>query len=220
MLAASARAYVNRHGVLPGRHAVVFTTNDSAYPAALDLAAAGVAVAAIVDTRPSAPGEWASRAREAGIEVLAGHAVVGTEGDPRLTAVTAAPFGESAGTREFAADLLLVSGGWNPVAHLFSQAGGKLRYDETLGSFVPDTCRQAVEVAGSANGVLDLAGVLAQGASAGARAIEAEGYTAQTPRLPQVATEPHTPPCRSSSSPEPPTHPASSTSNATSPSTT
>ncbi|MEV0481950.1 sarcosine oxidase subunit delta family protein [Streptomyces sp. NPDC050508] len=198
MLAASARAYVNRHGVLPGRHAVVFTTNDSAYAAALDLAAAGVQVAAIVDTRPSEPGEWASRAREAGIEVLTGHAVVGTEGTPRLTAVTAAPYGESTGAttgtiRHFTADLLLVSGGWNPVAHLFSQAGGKLRYDDTLGSFVPDTCRQAVEVAGSANGVLDLAGVLAQGAAAGTRAIEAEGYTAETPHLPEVTTEPHTP---------------------------
>ncbi|MFD7003535.1 sarcosine oxidase subunit alpha family protein [Streptomyces mirabilis] len=189
MLAASARTYVNRHGVLPGRHAVVLTTNDSAYAAALDLTAAGVDIAAIVDTRP-APGEWAERARQAGIEVVAGHAVIGTEGDARLTAVTVAPYGESVGQREFTADLLLVSGGWNPVAHLFSQSGGKLRYDEALGSFVPDTCRQAVEVVGSASGVLDPAEVLAQGAAAGARAIEAEGYTPQAPRLPAVAARP------------------------------
>ncbi|MFG2555518.1 sarcosine oxidase subunit alpha family protein [Streptomyces sp. NPDC048581] len=193
MLASAARTYVNRHGVLPGRHAVVFTTNDSAYAAALDLAAAGVDVTAIIDTRPE-PGEWARRARAAGIEVLPGHAVTGTEGDARVTAVTVAPYGESAGQREFAADLLLVSGGWNPVAHLFSQAGGSLRHDETLGSFVPDTCRQAVEVAGAASGVFDLAGVLAQGAAAGARAIEAEGYTSEAPRLPAVAAQPHTPP--------------------------
>ncbi|MBC2902601.1 sarcosine oxidase subunit alpha family protein [Streptomyces cupreus] len=195
MLASSARTHVNRHGVLPGRHAVVFTTNDSAYAAALDLASAGLAVTAIVDTRPE-PGEWAERARAAGIEVLPGHAVTGTEGgDARLTAVTVAPHGESAGQREFAADLLLVSGGWNPVAHLFSQSGGKLRYDETLGSFVPDTCRQQVEVAGSASGVLDQATVLAQGAAAGARAVEAEGYTPETPRLPEVPAQPRqTPP--------------------------
>ncbi|TLS45421.1 sarcosine oxidase subunit alpha family protein [Streptomyces montanus] len=193
MLAASARTYLNRHGVLPGRRVVVFTTNDSAYAAALDLAAAGVDVGAIVDTR-SEPGEWAVRARSAGIEVLTGHAVTGTQGDPRLTAVTVAPYGESVGQREFTADLLLVSGGWNPVAHLFSQAGGKLRHDEALGSFVPDTCRQAVEIAGGANGVLDLAGALAQGATAGARAIEAEGYTPEAPRLPDVAAQPQTPP--------------------------
>ncbi|WP_405865765.1 sarcosine oxidase subunit delta family protein [Streptomyces sp. NBC_01515] len=194
MLAASARAYVNRHGVLPGRSAVVFTTNDSAYAAALDLVSAGVKVEAIVDTRPSGPEEWASRAREAGIEVLLGHAVVGTEGAPRLTAVTVAPYGETTDKpRQFTADLLLVSGGWNPVAHLFSQAGGKLRYDDTLGTFVPDTCRQLLEVAGSANGEFDLAGALLQGAAAGTRAIEAEGYTAGTPSLPQVTAEAHTP---------------------------
>ncbi|MFF4585486.1 sarcosine oxidase subunit alpha family protein [Streptomyces sp. NPDC001388] len=193
MLAASARAYVNRHGVLPGRRAVVFTTNDSAYEAALDLHAAGVAVPAIVDTRPDA-GEWAERAREAGIEVLTGHAVVGTEGDPRITTVSVAPYGETTGQREIAADLLLVSGGWNPVVHLFSQAGGTLRHDETLGAFVPDVCSQAVEVAGSANGVLDLAGVLAQGAAAGARAIEAAGHTPEAPRLPEAPAQPYTPP--------------------------
>ncbi|MFF4541044.1 sarcosine oxidase subunit delta family protein [Streptomyces aureus] len=189
MLAASARTYVNRHGVLPGRHAVVLTTNDSAYAAALDLAAAGVDIAAIVDTRP-APGEWAERARQAGIEVMAGHAVTGTKGGARLTAVTVARYGESGGQREFTADLLLVSGGWNPVAHLFSQSGGTLRYDEELGSFVPDTCRQAVEVAGSASGVLDPAEVLAQGAAAGARAVEAEGFSPRQPSLPPVAARP------------------------------
>lgn len=194
MLAASARAHVNRHGALPGRRAVVFTTNDSAYEAALDLVSAGLAVAAIVDVRP-APGEWAERARAAGIEVLAGHAVTGTEGEARLTAVTVAPYGETAGQRRFAADLLLVSGGWNPVAHLFSQSGGKLRHDDTLGSFVPDTCRQAVEVAGSASGAFDLATVLAQGAAAGARAVEAEGYTSESPRLPEPPAQPRqTPP--------------------------
>ncbi|MGW0877305.1 sarcosine oxidase subunit delta family protein [Streptomyces sp. NPDC002740] len=205
MLAASARTYLHRYAVLPGRHAVVFTTNDSAYAAALDLAAAGADIAAIVDTR-SEPGEWAERARSAGIEVLAGHAVTDTEGGARLTSVTVAPYGESAGQhtasgqqvafaqREFAVDLLLVSGGWNPVAHLFSQAGGKLRHDDVLGTFVPDSCRQAVEVAGGANGAFDLATALAQGAAAGARAVEAEGYPAESPALPAVATTPYSPP--------------------------
>ncbi|MET8565985.1 sarcosine oxidase subunit alpha family protein [Streptomyces flaveolus] len=193
MLAAAARTYLHRYGVLAGRHAVVFTTNDSAYAAALDLAAAGVGIAAIVDTRAE-PGEWAERARSAGIEVLAGHAVTGTEGAARLTSVTVARYGESAGQREFAVDLLLVSGGWNPVAHLYSQAGGKLRHDDTLGTFVPDSCRQAVEAAGSANGTFDLAAVLEEGSAAGARAVEAEGHTAETPVLPAVTVPPYTPP--------------------------
>lgn len=127
--------------------------------------------------------------------MLAGHAVTGTEGEARLTAVTVAPYGKTTGEREFAIDLLLVSGGWNPVAHLFSQAGGRLRHDDALGTFVPDTCRQAVEVAGSASGVFDLDAVVAQGAAAGARAIEAEGCAAGPPALPQVPAQPRpTPP--------------------------
>ncbi|MEU4878339.1 sarcosine oxidase subunit delta family protein [Streptomyces sp. NPDC021608] len=208
MLAASARAYVHRYGVLPGRRAVVFTTNDSAYAAALDLARAGTDVVAVVDTRPE-PGEWADRVRQAGVEVLAGHAVTATDGAPRLTSVTVAPYGgptgpgdgrraadveQEARRREFAADLLLVSGGWNPVAHLYSQAGGRLRHDEAIGAFVPDGCRQAVEAAGAANGVFDLAEVLAQGAAAGARALEAEGYTPDPPALPEVSAAPRTTP--------------------------
>ncbi|MGY5056158.1 sarcosine oxidase subunit delta family protein [Streptomyces sp. 900105755] len=194
MLAAAARTYLRRYGVLPGRRAVVFTTNDTAYAAALDLAAAGVTVAAVVDTRPE-PGEWAARARSAGIEVLAGHAVTGTAGAERVTAVTVAPCEGTAPGREFAADLLLVSGGWNPVAHLFSQAGGRLRFDEVLGTFVPDGCRQAVTAAGAANGTSDLATALAQGAAAGTRAVVAEGHTAEPPALPAVETaQPYTPP--------------------------
>jgi L-ascorbate metabolism protein UlaG (beta-lactamase superfamily) len=44
MLAGAARTYVNRYAVAPGRRAVVFTTNDSGFAAAVDLADAGVQV--------------------------------------------------------------------------------------------------------------------------------------------------------------------------------
>ena len=32
-----------------------------------------------------------------------------------------------------------MSGGWNPTVHLFSQSGGKLRWDEELAQFLPKT---------------------------------------------------------------------------------
>ncbi len=190
MLAGAARTYVNRYGVAPGRHAVVFTTNDSGYAAALDLADAGMHIAAVVDTRPE-PGEWARRAQRSGIEVLAGHAVAGTTGEARVSSVLVAPFGEGSARGEITADLLLVAGGWNPVVHLFSQAGGRLRHDAELGSYVPDRCRRAVEVAGSARGLSDLPGCLTDGAAAGTRAIEAEGFAVTGPLpLPAAAEEP------------------------------
>ncbi|MGW3367898.1 2Fe-2S iron-sulfur cluster-binding protein, partial [Streptosporangium canum] len=166
MLASAARAYVNRYGVLPGRRAVVFTANDSAYAAARDLAAAGVEVAAVVDARRGGGRSWD------GSEVLAGHLVTGVGGPDGVSSVTVSPDpgGGPAGGREIEADLLLVSGGWNPVVHLFGQAGGRLRYDEGLGALLPADTRQAVEVAGAARGLSTLGRCLADGAAAGARA--------------------------------------------------
>jgi sarcosine oxidase, subunit alpha len=73
---------------------------------------------------------------------------------------------------------------------LYSQAGGRLRYDEELGSFGPDGCRQAVEVAGAAAGTYTLAGCLAEGAAAGRVAVEATGFTAPTGR-PLPVTDEH-----------------------------
>ncbi|MFG1879808.1 2Fe-2S iron-sulfur cluster-binding protein [Sphaerisporangium sp. NPDC049003] len=145
MLASAARAYVNRYGVLPGRRAVVFTTGDSAYDAARDLADAGVEIAEIADAREG--------------RLVTG--VIGGADDEGVRAVVI-------GGHEVEADLLLVSGGWNPVVHLFSQSGGELRYDEALAAFVPaGPYAQAVEVAGSARGVFTLAGCLTDGEAAG-----------------------------------------------------
>jgi sarcosine oxidase subunit alpha len=164
MLAGAARTFLHRYGVLPGREAVVFTTNDSAYDAALDLHRAGVHVQAVVDARP----EGSPRREEcehAGIRVLSGAVVTGTQGVERVTHALVAPFadGEVGASSAIACDLLLVSGGWNPAVHLFSQARGRLRYDEGLGAFLPGEELDGLSVTGSAAGVLDLAGCLADG---------------------------------------------------------
>ncbi|GAA3467632.1 2Fe-2S iron-sulfur cluster-binding protein [Nonomuraea roseola] len=200
MLAGSARAYANRYGVLPGERAVVFTANDSAYAAALDLADAGAEIAAIVDVRPAPGAACAAGARERGIEVLTGHVVTAAQGDGQVSSVLVGrlrPEAEVAvGERELAADLLLVSGGWNPVVHLFSQSGGTLRYDEALGTIVPVASRQAVEAAGAAKGVFTLTACLADGAEAGHRALEAALGTAVNERYapPRATTETPTAP--------------------------
>ncbi|GII56918.1 sarcosine oxidase subunit alpha [Planotetraspora thailandica] len=181
MLAGSARAYANRYGVLPGSRAVVFTTNDGAYAAAADLSAAGVEIAAIVDVRQAGGAAWDHEVVPG--EVITGQVVTGVGGEREVASVILS------GGREIEADLLLVSGGWNPLVNLFSQAGGELRYDAAVGSFVPGPVRQAVEVAGAARGVFTLAGCLEDGAQAGARAARAAGFhvegSPQTPRTPE-----------------------------------
>ena len=52
MLASAAHTYLHRYGVRAGTRAAVVTATDGAYRTALDLRAAGVEIAAIVDQRP------------------------------------------------------------------------------------------------------------------------------------------------------------------------
>jgi sarcosine oxidase subunit alpha len=143
MLAGAARSYVNRYDVLPGGRAVVFANHDGAYATALDLAAAGAAVPAVIDARPEPAGPAVKRARAAGIEVIAGSAIVATEGAKRVSgvevmALTPDGAGVTGPARSIPCDLVAMSGGWGPAAHLFSQAGGKLRFDPDLHCFLPD----------------------------------------------------------------------------------
>ncbi|TMD80684.1 MAG: FAD-binding protein [Chloroflexi bacterium] len=133
LLAGAVRTYLNRYGVAPGTRGVVFTNNDTTAPLASDLRSAGIAVAAIIDIR-----------RE--------QAIVDTDGDDDgLRAVTLA------GGDRIECDLLCVSGGFNPTDHLYSQAQGKLRYDERFACFRPDGKLPNVTVLGAANGEFDFA---------------------------------------------------------------
>lgn len=163
MLAGAVQAYVNRWAVRPGKRAVVFTNNDSAYAAAADMRAAGIEVAAIVDARAQVPPGALALVPET--EVLAGHVVIGTRGRTGLRGVRIAPLAQGA-ARTVACDLLAHSGGWNPAVHLFSQSRGTLRYDDALATFVPDAPAQATASAGAAAGCMILPDALASGAAA------------------------------------------------------
>ncbi|HWD05241.1 MAG TPA: 2Fe-2S iron-sulfur cluster-binding protein [Amycolatopsis sp.] len=151
LLAGAARSYLHRYGVLAGRRVVVFTTNDSAYDAAFDLADAGAEIAVIADARETVPADLLDAASARGIAIRRGHGVVGTDGDERVTSAEIAELGAPHGER-FACDLLLVSGGWNPAVHLFSQARGPLRYAPELGAYVPDGDLPHIRVVGAASG--------------------------------------------------------------------
>jgi sarcosine oxidase, subunit alpha len=133
MLAGAVLRYLREFGVLAGDRVVIFTTNDSAYAVADAVRDAGAELVCVVDVRPEAPPQAAARAR--GIEVLAGWMVTGTDGSPRVSAVHVA---SGANRRSLGADLLAVSGGWNPVTQLWRAIGGGLAYDERLACFIPD----------------------------------------------------------------------------------
>ena len=82
MLASAARTYLNHYGVAVGRNVGVYTANDSAYAAAIDLKKAGIGIAAIVDLRDNPSGAVVDEARALGIEINHGRAVIGTRRTP------------------------------------------------------------------------------------------------------------------------------------------
>ncbi|MDA3625467.1 2Fe-2S iron-sulfur cluster-binding protein [Saccharopolyspora sp. WRP15-2] len=196
MLAGAARTYLNRHGVLVGSRAVVFTTNDSAYSAAIELHDAGVDIACIAEVRETAPVHWAARCAERGIRILTSQAVVGTSGVEHVTAAHLAALGEPNQYRSEECDLLLVSGGWNPAVHLHSQARAGLRFAADLGAFVPVETGKPVRTVGAAAGLLTTRECLADGADAATAASERLGVAADPvpiPRTRPVPVEPGKP---------------------------
>src|SRR3984957_9693150 len=174
MLADSARRYCLQYGAKVGDRVVVATTHDSAYRAAFDLKKAGIGVALIVDLRPEVKGALAEAARTAGIEVVAGAGILGADGRLRVNAVRIKHRGAE---RKVACDALIMSGGWTPSVHLFSQSRGKLIFDEALQLFKPGVSAQRERSAGACNATFDLAGALAEGDAAGRAAATAAGFT-------------------------------------------
>ncbi|HVO44715.1 MAG TPA: sarcosine oxidase subunit alpha [Steroidobacteraceae bacterium] len=188
MLANAARTYVNRYGVRPGSRAVVVAASDEAYRAAIDLNAAGIEIAAIVDVREHPEGELPAAAQRAGIEIQAGTTVVGTSGRLRVKSVQVARVGShgevSGGSQSIACDLLLMSGGLTPSVHLFSQSRGKLQWDEDLQAFVPGEPAERTHAVGACRGVLDLAAVLGAGHSVATLNAGRRGYVGALPAQP------------------------------------
>ncbi len=191
MLASAARAYLHRYGVLAGRAVVVFTTNDSAYPAALELARAGADVT-VVDARHETSRYWAHACARNGVPVRTGSIVTGTSGAEHVTAAHVAAWsgGMPSPREDLGCDLLLVSGGWNPAAHLFTHARGTLRYDSLKGAFVPAASVPGVHVAGAAGGSFTLPECLHDGVAAAAAALDALGVTPARPAVPSAAIAP------------------------------
>lgn len=177
MLASAVTGYLHRYGVACGRRVLLACCDDSGYAQALAWREAGIAVAAIVDARAAPPPGWLERLRETGIEVHC-HAVVGqVRGRMAVRGARIDRADGSAASREVECDLIAMAGGWNPVVHLHSQSGGRVAYDEMLGSFVPAAPEQATQCAGAAAGSVDSATCAAQGAAAGAAAAQGLGMS-------------------------------------------
>ncbi|WP_312222402.1 sarcosine oxidase subunit alpha [Rhizobium rhizoryzae] len=176
MLASAARMYLNHYGVAVGSKIGVYTAHDSAYEAAFDLKRAGIDVVSIVDCRAKPSEALLSAARVLGIEVLSGYSVVNTSGRLRISSMTVARNG-STNHRKIPVDALLMSGGWTPSVHLFSQSRGKLKFDAENQRFLPNIYAEACVSVGACNGTDEIGALLAEASAAGGGSVSLTGQS-------------------------------------------
>ena len=185
MLASAALAFVRRYGVRPGNRAAAVTNNNAAYRSVLELVEAGIEVPVLADLRSRPPEALVEELAGRGVEVLAGHAVVGVVGTRAVQAAFVAPPDRPAERRRVDCDVVICSGGWSPRVHLHSQSGGRPAYDETHACFVPGNSVQVERSAGACNGVFGLRAALEQGWRAGSEACAALGFLVPATDVPE-----------------------------------
>jgi sarcosine oxidase subunit alpha len=186
MLASAVRHYVNEFAVVPGRRAIIFTNNSSAYALAHDLQTTGTDIAGIIDSRPVE----AIGAEKDGLELplYARHQIMAAHGGKHINAVSIRD--ENGIIIRLDCDLLAISGGWNPAVHLFSQSRGTLTYDDDLASFVPDKPMQKVVCIGAAAGKMNIASAMAETATTVIDCLDQDGFTSPALTMPKIALIP------------------------------
>ena len=179
--------YISTHAVVPGKRAVVFANNDSAYQILDDLKIAGIEPCAVVDVRNNISAEITRKTKEMNIELLSNCIVRKAKGRTRVGGVVITPRNSNARARTIDCDLLCVSGGWNPLVHLFSQSRGTIRYSNEIAGYVPNEPMLETTVAGAVTGRFSLRECLADGLRAGNEVARQSGFDLQTATMPEIA---------------------------------
>ena len=175
MLAGAVRTFANRFAASAGKQIAVFTNNDDGWRTATDLAAKGVEIRAVIDSRGIEP-----RANVQGAAIVMGGRVVGAKGRKGLTSI------QLSDGRSIEADCLAVSGGWSPNVHLTCHHRGRPVWRDDIAAFVPGgELPDNMTVIGAAKGSMTLAAGLKEGFSAGeeiGKALGGKGAAGSAPR--------------------------------------
>lgn len=173
MLASAIRSYANRWAATPAQSIAIFTNNDDGHRTATDLHAAGVKIAAVIDTRADAP-------LNLDYEVLQGAQVNDTKG--RLGLSFAQVKLADGSIRVIECNAMGISGGWNPNVHLTCHQRGRPTWDDGLAAFVPGgVLPPGMSVTGAALGHLSTHGALETGRKAAKAALGLKGRPAKLP---------------------------------------
>lgn len=172
MMAGAMHSYLSCQAVAPGARAVIFTSNASGYRTAAALEAAGLDVAAIIDSRV-AGNAWSGKA-----PLLAGSRVLDAHGGKRLRHLTVET---NSGMQRIEADALAMSGGWSPIIHLACHRGARPVWSDEKAAFLAPERQQGLSIAGSAAGLGATNACLGDGAAKAAEALKAIGFAKVEP---------------------------------------
>ena len=153
--------YSDYYGVVCGKENILFTNNDSAYETAISLFNKGIKINAIIDIREKVNSEITNHAEKIGIKIYNSYTIVDTSGYRRIKEVSIMKLskdGQSVtGSKiKIKCNCLGISGGWTPAVHLFTQSGGKLKFDNEDNVFIPSKYPSDQISIGSCNGEFDL----------------------------------------------------------------
>ena len=161
ILSSAIKKYSDYYGVVCGKENILFTNNDSAYETAISLFNKGIKINAIIDIREKVNSEITNHAEKIGIKIYNSYTIVDTSGYRRIKEVSIMKLskdGQSVtGSKiKIKCNCLGISGGWTPAVHLFTQSGGKLKFDNEDNVFIPSKYPSDQISIGSCNGEFDL----------------------------------------------------------------
>ena len=174
------RTYLNRYGILPGEKIIIGTNNDSAYPAASELANAGASVT-LLDARTVISENLMSLVGQSGVSLHTRSAPLKAKGLNRVRSLDIAVETNEGWVAKGSesCDLVLVSGGWSPAVHLISHRGERPVWNDEQACFVAPETTEPIYMAGAVGAVWNTEDCLNAGASAGAKAAQTHGVSAK-----------------------------------------
>ena len=174
MLSSAMRTYANRYAVSPAGRVAIFTNNDDGHRTARDLAAKGIEIAAVIDSRADAP--------TAEYRVIAGGQVTGSRGRHGLRRIEV----QAARGREWIdCGALGVAGGFSPNIQIASHHRGRPVWDAASQAFLAgEGGPVGLTCAGAAAGQGSTAQALISGADEAIAALDQLGIKAHRPDLP------------------------------------
>jgi sarcosine oxidase subunit alpha len=165
MLAGAVTRYLDRYAVRAGDAAVLVTNNDQAYTSLPSWRAAGIALAAIVDSRREPSAAIHAVASALRVPLFAAPEQLSVRGRSCVRGVRVRR--RDGQVRKINCDLVAMSGGWIPAVHLYSQALGELQYQPGLNAYAPAATVRGLYTVGAASGLADPAAVEAHAISVG-----------------------------------------------------